>query len=61
MKIEFKKIELKNFMSFKHEVFDFSSCKGLNLVQGINNDIPNAKNGCGKSQLFSALLYVVFG
>lgn len=61
MRIDFKKIEIKNFMSFADEAFDIASCKGMSLVQGKNNDIPGAKNGCGKSNMWYALLYVLFG
>ena len=61
MRIDFKRIEIKNFMSFAEESFDISACRGMNLVQGKNNDIPGAKNGCGKSQLWNALLYALFG
>lgn len=61
MRIDFNKIEMKNFMSFEHEIFDISSCKGMNLVQGKNNDIPGSKNGAGKTTMFSAILYVLFG
>lgn len=48
MRIDFKRIEMKNFMSFAEESFDISSCKGMSLVQGKNNDIPGSRNGCGK-------------
>ena len=48
-------------MSFDTEVFDFNTCTGMNLVQGQNNDIPNSKNGVGKSQLYLSLLYALFG
>ena len=61
MRIDFKRIEMQNFMSFAEEAFDFESCKGMNLVQGKNNDIPGSKNGAGKSNLFLALLYTLFG
>lgn len=61
MRINFKKIQLKNFMSFSKQSFDISACSGMNLVQGKNNDIPGSKNGSGKSSLFAALLYVLFG
>ena len=61
MRIDFKKIEIRNFMSFAEESFDIASCKGMNLVQGKNNDIPGSTNGAGKSTMFSALLYVLFG
>ena len=49
MRIDFKRIEMRNFMSFAEEAFDFSKCNGMNLVQGKNNDIPGSKNGAGKS------------
>ena len=61
MDIKFKRIEMHNFMSFADEAFDFGSCIGMNLVQGKNNDIPGSKNGSGKSNLYSSLLYVLFG
>ena len=61
MKIDFNRIEILNFMSFTEESFDFSSCKGMNLIQGKNNDIPGSKNGAGKSNIWAALLYVLFG
>lgn len=61
MRIDFKRIEMRNFMSFAEESFDIASCKGMSLVQGKNNDIPGARNGCGKSNLFFAVLYVLFG
>lgn len=50
MRIEFKKIEIHNFMSFSDETFDFSENKGMNLICGKNNDIPghSSTNGCGK-------------
>lgn len=52
---------MRNFMSFAEESFDIASCKGMNLVQGKNNDILGSKNGAGKSTIFSAILYVLFG
>lgn len=61
MKLNFKKIKIHNFLSFKEEEFDFSALKGMTLVCGKNNDIPGSKNGVGKSTVFSALAYVLFG
>lgn len=61
MRINFSKIEIHNFMSFADEVFDYSQFKGMNLICGKNNDIPGAKNGTGKSNLISALVYCLFG
>lgn len=48
-------------MSFEDEVFDFSAQDGMTLVQGINNDFPGQKNGSGKTSLWSALTYALFG
>ena len=61
MRINFNRIEIHSFMSFEDEVFDFSSMTGMTLVQGKNNDVPNLKNGTGKSTLFMSLLYALFG
>ena len=30
MRIDFKIIEIRNFMSFAEESFDYASCKGIN-------------------------------
>lgn len=61
MRIDFKQIEIHNFMSFEDEVFDFSSLRGMILVQGVNNDFPGQKNGSGKTSLMASLLYALFG
>lgn len=61
MRITFKRVEIHNFMSFADEVFDFDAHKGLNLICGKNNDIPGAKNGCGKTQLCESLCYSLYG
>lgn len=61
MKITFEKIIIDNFKSFLHEEFDFSGYTGITLVTGKNMDVPNQTNAAGKSSLFDALLYVLFG
>jgi len=61
MKLEFGRVEILNFMSFKDEVFDFSSRPGMNLICGRNNDLPGSKNGSGKSVLVQTLLFALFG
>lgn len=61
MKCCFKKIVIKNFKSFADQEFDFSSRPGISTIVGINNDIPGAANAAGKSSLFSALFFVLFG
>ena len=61
MRLDFKKIEIHSFMSFEDEVFEFDTRKGMVLVRGKNNDLPDEVNGSGKSNLFNSLTYVLFG
>ena len=61
MRINFKRIEIHNFLCFRDEQFDFNELQGLTLVCGKNEDIPGSKNGCGKSAIFSALVYALYG
>ena len=35
-------------MSFEDEVFEFDTRKGMVLVRGKNNDLPDEVNGSGK-------------
>ena len=61
MKLNFGKLYIHNFKSFLDETFDFSSKNGLTLVCGKNHDIPGQANSAGKSSIFDALLYALFG
>ena len=61
MKLNFGRIEIHNFKSFLDEEFDFSSMSGMTLVCGKNLDIPGQANSAGKSSIFDALLYALFG
>ena len=61
MRLNFKTLKIHNFKSFLDEEFDFSSMDGMTLVCGKNNDIPGQANSAGKSSLFDALLYALFG
>ena len=62
MKLNFRRLEMRNFMSFEQESFDFGGRPEIVLVRGRNNDLPNNEsNGSGKTNLWSALLYVLFG
>lgn len=61
MRLVFEKVVIHNFMSFKDQEFDLSKQSGLTLVCGKNLDVKNSKNGVGKSSLFSAILYSLFG
>ena len=61
MKLEFGRIEIHNFLSYKDEVFDFSSNDGMNLICGYNRDIVSSSNGSGKSALVGSLIFALFG
>jgi len=52
MILDFNKITIKNFLSYKEESLDFNG-KGITLLSG--------KNGDGKSVIGSALFYALFG
>ena len=60
--VAFEDVELEGFGPFlDRTAYPFGS-RGLTIIQGINNDDPYAaSNGSGKSMLFSALFWVLFG
>lgn len=62
MRLDFKRLEIHSFMSFEDETFDFDAHPGMTLIRGRNNDLPNNEtNGAGKSTVFAALVYTLFG
>lgn len=65
MNIRFGKIHAKNFLSFEEVDFDFSLFGDRTiLISGVNYDIPNSdgqSNGSGKSTIFQALIFAVYG
>jgi len=61
MRLNFKTLKIHNFKSFLDQEFDFSSMSGMTLVCGKNHDIPGQANSAGKSSIFDALLYALFG
>ena len=61
MKCKISKVKIHNFLSFADEEYDFSSKSGITTIIGINDDIPGAANGCGKTALVTAIFYVLFG
>lgn len=63
MNIKFKKLILENFKAFREKtVLDFNSYEGLIAVTGVNEVEPRlGANGAGKSSIFDALTFVMFG
>lgn len=59
--IQFQAVEATNFNSFETVYLEYS-CSGLHLIQGENLDSPVAdSNESGKTNLFEALLWGLFG
>jgi DNA repair exonuclease SbcCD ATPase subunit len=59
--MELKTLRIKNFLGIGYAVVNFDK-KGLTLIEGKNNDSPSSvSNGAGKSSIFEALYWVLFG
>ena len=60
--VYFKRVELTNFMSYEHAELNLNRTGNI-LVGGMNqNPEDSAKsNGCGKSSLFSAIVWCLTG
>lgn len=54
-----KSIEINNFRSIKHQVFEVKD--GLFVVVGNNKDNPGNNNGAGKTSLISAFFWALTG
>lgn len=53
-------LKLKNFLSHKESVIDFTQLDYVTLIVGINRGDPKKSNGVGKSALFDALTFALF-
>lgn len=60
-KVNFKKISIKNFLSFGPEPVVLEFKKGLHIVTGVNRDKSDRQNGLGKSALLEALYFAIVG
>jgi DNA repair exonuclease SbcCD ATPase subunit len=59
--VTFKNIKIQNFFSFGPELQELDlSAPGMYLITGKNN-ITSSSNGSGKSSLFDAICYALFG
>lgn len=58
--VEFKYISIKNFLSIEDITLQFT--KGITFVRGINlDDTKSTSNGSGKSSLFDAVMWALYG
>ena len=61
MKLVFRRLEIHNFMSFADETINFDNFPGMTRITGRNYDLPNQKNGAGKSSISNSLVYALYG
>lgn len=60
-RINFKKISIKNFLSFGETPVVLEFKAGLHIITGINRDKSDRQNGLGKSAMMESLYFCIFG
>ena len=60
-KIKYKTIKIQNFLSVGNDIIQIEFKKGLNQIDGMNSDIPDRKNGVGKTVIANAHFFALFG
>lgn len=57
-----RRVIIENFLSIGEMEVDFENYTGLTLIEGVNSDSPTANsNGAGKSSLYEAIFWCLFG
>ena len=59
--VNFKTLEVKNFLSIGNTPVNLNFKSGVNIITGINLDKEDSKNGVGKSTVVEALHFALFG
>lgn len=60
-KVNFKKISIKNFLSFGNDPVELEFKQGLHIITGVNRDKSDRQNGIGKSAMMESLYFAIFG
>lgn len=60
-KVDFKNIQIQNFLSIGDTPLFLSFTPGINIITGVNLDKEESKNGVGKSTIADALFFALFG
>ena len=58
--MQFNRLEINNFMSYHNEGIDLDDFKNLTLIEGVNED-EGGSNGSGKSTMWDAISWCLFG
>ena len=59
--VDFKRVEIKNFLSVGESPVVIEFNKGLNIITGNNKDKLDRRNGVGKSTIADALYFALYG
>ena len=59
--VDFKKVEIKNFLSVGEDPVTIEFNSGLNIITGNNKDKLDRRNGVGKSTVADSVYFAIFG
>lgn len=59
--VEFKKVSIENFLSIGRDPVVIEFEQGMNIITGVNVDMMDRRNGCGKSAVAESLYFAIFG
>jgi DNA repair exonuclease SbcCD ATPase subunit len=59
--VDFKRVEIKNFLSVGESPVVIEFNKGLNIITGNNKDKLDRRNGVGKSTVADSVYFAIFG
>jgi len=59
--MKFKRLVLRDFFSVEKLDLDFSKYKGITIISGVTHGAGSDSNGAGKSTIFEAIIWGLFG